>query len=124
MSTDEFIPIENWGRDHWSTLAYIETIMVEKHAFTVTYDPHMRHNRRNYRVMGGMEHVRPGPVMDRIKHASRLRDGTTVENHDDWCSSCERTRWGPVAGNRKVVDGTGPQTFKGIQNEPQSKKAY
>jgi hypothetical protein len=31
--TDTHIPIEKWGKDHWSTFAYIETRAVDHHGY-------------------------------------------------------------------------------------------
>ncbi len=43
------VPVELWSKDHWSTLAYIETVMVEHGGrFEVGWDPRMRQNRRNF----------------------------------------------------------------------------
>lgn len=87
---DGYVPLELFGEDHWSTLAYAETVMVECAGFQVGYDPRMRQGRRNYRVMTEQcpRPVRPGSramgvVMDN-KYSTRLNDGSTVERHDDW----------------------------------------
>lgn len=93
MDVSQYIPMELWGKDHWSTLAYIETVMVDSVGFQCGMDARMRSNRRNFRVMyqqcpkpkrmGGRCGI--GVAMDAEKHGSRLSDGTTVSNHDDWC---------------------------------------
>ena len=31
--TAPFIPMTEWGKDHWSTFAYIETCVVDRHGF-------------------------------------------------------------------------------------------
>jgi hypothetical protein len=46
---DIYISPELWGADHWSTLAYIET--VDCNGFQIGLDARMRSNRRNFRVM-------------------------------------------------------------------------
>lgn len=77
---DELIPLSNWGKDHWSTLAYIETVMIDRGVFPVAGDPRMRSNRRNYRIMP----TDFGVCMP-IDQGSVLSDGTIVKGHDDWC---------------------------------------
>lgn len=86
----DYVPMNKWGKDHWSTLAYIETVMVEVQGFQVGFDARMRQKRRTFRVMheqcpqpkrpsrGGM-----GIPME-PKYGSRLNDGTSLEGHDDW----------------------------------------
>lgn len=94
LTLDDNVPMNLWGKDHWSTLAYIETVMVDHGGFQIGLDPHMRSNRRNFRVMSqecpnpkrtkrGMANL--AMVMDIEKHSSRLSDGSTISGHDDWC---------------------------------------
>jgi hypothetical protein len=90
MTLDDYVPIENFGADHWSTLAYAETVMVECAGFQVGYDPRMRQGRRHYRVMYEQckRPKRPnnpsmGMVMD-DKYSTPLKDGTVISGHDDW----------------------------------------
>ena len=88
---DAYVPIARWGPDHWSTLAYLETVAVDCAGFQVGADAKMRSNRRNFRVMHE-ECARPkrygrwlpGIVMA-DHHGTRLNDGTTLPHHDDWC---------------------------------------
>lgn len=91
---NDFIPMAEWGKDHISTMAYAETVMVECGSFQVGSDPRMRANRRNFRVMHEEcpQPKRPGgraaslsfagPM--RPEHGSRLRDTRVVDWHDDW----------------------------------------
>lgn len=89
---DDYIPVDLFGRDHWSTLAYAETVMVDVGGFQIGADARMRHCRRNFRVMRQMC---PKPrrikstgammmVMDHDKHGTRLSDGQVIAGHDDW----------------------------------------
>lgn len=89
-----YIPIEKFGRDHWSMLGYMETVMVECAGFQIGYDPRVRSNRTHWRVMREQcpKPLRPMKAPDlgyqpmKPEHATRLIDGTTAENfHDDWC---------------------------------------
>lgn len=88
---DEYIPMSYWSRDHWTTLSYIETVMVDFAGFQVGADARMKSNRRNFRVMS-QECPKPkrasngsaqAMVMD-PSYATKLNDGQQVPNHDDW----------------------------------------
>ena len=90
FSQDEIVPMEFWGKDHWSTLAYVETVMVEHAGFQIGSDARMKSNRRNFRVMREQcprpkrtNHAFGGIVMN-PEHSSVLRNAASV-NHDDWC---------------------------------------
>jgi hypothetical protein len=92
FSEDDYIPASHWGRDHWTTLAYIETVMTDLAGFQVGSDARMKSNRRNFRIM---QRDCPKPkrasnsglamalVME-PQHATKLKDGQQVPNHDDW----------------------------------------
>ena len=88
---DAFVPPEQWGPDHWSTLAYVETVMVECGGFEIGADARMRSARHNFRVMNEQcsHPKRPsgrrglGLVMD-VSDGSTLHDGMKVPGHDDW----------------------------------------
>lgn len=93
-TTDELIAPERWGKDHWSTLAYIETRLVDHGPYTVGIDPRMKTNRRHLRIFADARafaytgarsyfNNRGQPAM-RPEHATTLRDGTQVPGHDDW----------------------------------------
>jgi hypothetical protein len=87
---DDIISIDQFGRDHWSTLAYIDCVMIDCAGFQVGFDARMRQGRRHYRVMHE-ECPRPkrvgistaALVMD-LEHSTVLRDGSKVAGHDDW----------------------------------------
>lgn len=88
-TVDDYIPAMAWGKDHWSTLAYVETVAVECQGFQVGSDSRMRSNRRNFRVMQACPRPRrPGPraagIVMSDGHGTRLKDGTLVDGHDDW----------------------------------------
>jgi hypothetical protein len=86
LKFDDYVPVNLWGKDHWSTLLYFETVQVEYGKFTIKFDPRMRSNRRNFRILKE-ESDKPNlqaVVMD-TGSGSRLKDGTFVKKHDDWC---------------------------------------
>lgn len=87
----EWIPMENWGLDHWSQFAYMATVMFEQGGFQCGFDPKMRQNRRNFRVMmdqfpnpkrNGRNNAK-GVVMEE-KWKTRLTDAESPRDHDDW----------------------------------------
>lgn len=92
FSADDFIPMSHWGKDHWSTLAYAETVMTDCGGFQVGVDGRMRSGRRNFRVMtqgcpkpkrAGGGAAAPAVVME-PGHSTKLKDGQCVTGHDDW----------------------------------------
>lgn len=84
------IPMDLWSKDHWSTLAYIETVMMDCGGFEIGLDARMKTNRRNFRVFQEQcpTPKRPWPkqmaISMRPEHATRLKDGTQIDSHDDW----------------------------------------
>lgn len=93
--TQEYVPVNLFGKDHWSTFAYVETVMVDKKCFKVQADPRMRSGRRNFRVMidqsdGVPEGIHPFGytrifgTAEGHKYPTRLNDGSEIEKHDDW----------------------------------------
>lgn len=93
------IPVEMWGRDHWSTLAYIETRIVDYEGV-----PKPRHMRNT------CHHGIPVPAMgldEGEEYPTRLkgqgvRDFIKLYGHDDW-SCCEDA----VAEGLLIWNGTG-----------------
>lgn len=90
---DDLIPVDFWGKDHYSTLAYVETVMVECAGFEVGVDPRMRSNRRTFRMLmqtnksprrAGSNSWQLARAME-PQHTSFLKHGATSEGHDDWC---------------------------------------
>ena len=73
MKTNENIP-ENWGRDHWSTFAYIETLAVENSGIAIPAPQRMRSHRK---------HMKYGNLSDGSEYPTLLKNGV-IEHHDDW----------------------------------------
>lgn len=76
------VPIEEWGKNHWSALAYAETRWVD-HGGKIKNE-HMRCNERRHRKL----HNTAGSVLHGSrrwdeKYSTRLRDGQEP-GHDDW----------------------------------------
>ena len=78
---DHAIPVELFGKEHWSTFAYIETRCVD-------YDgvPNNNHMRTDPDLHPGLVGAKIAPLMtaNPTKFPTRLNDGTEVYDHDDW----------------------------------------
>lgn len=88
-TTYEPVPIERWGKDHWTTLLYVETRVVDHHGWVA--GQHMRTNMaRHPRFDGWMREdgrvVRPTVHSpgDGSQYPTRLRDDEELTDHDDW----------------------------------------
>lgn len=73
-----YVPVNEWGHDHWSTLAYVETRVVD-HLGRLNPE-NLRCDIRVHRVFANSANfMGAGPTPP-----TRLADGTFVERHDDW----------------------------------------
>ena len=76
---DDYIEIDRWGKDHWSTLAYLECRVVDNKG--IVDNLQMRCNPRLHR---GFTNILPmGAIVDGSNYPTILNDGET-EKHDDW----------------------------------------
>lgn len=73
------VPVNKWGKDHWSTLAYIETRIVDHSG--VPNPEHMRADIDIHPQFGNRAQQEASPDK---RYPTILNDGTTVEKHDDW----------------------------------------
>lgn len=69
------VPVAQWGRDHWSTFAYIETRIVDHRG--VVHNQHMRCHPRLHRAFA--HEGSRGPLAP-----TRLAGGEELAQHDDW----------------------------------------
>lgn len=80
----EPIPMSRWGKDHWSTLAYLETLAVDS-SFKGVAKPvnaRMRTNeKRRPHLVGNVGY--PTSALNGSQYPTRLKDGE-VKDHDDW----------------------------------------
>lgn len=70
------IPIENWGRDHWSTFAYAETLTVDHKGIIIPDKMKMRTNHETHFFMNN--------PTDGVEYPTILKNGDVVQGHDDW----------------------------------------
>jgi len=95
------VSMAEWGKDHWSLLAHVETCCVDAKG-ELDHD-RMRTNVRRHPGLAGPRVV----ISDRLhenkayRYPTRLRSGTEPE-HDDWDCFYDL-----VAGGLIVDDGTG-----------------
>jgi hypothetical protein len=75
--TEDYVPVEKWGQDHWSTLAYFQAIAVDHKG--VIDNRKMRCNPRLHR-----EFAHDLPMGDASRYPTRLKNGETMDKHDDW----------------------------------------
>ena len=79
------VPITEWGRDHWSTFAYVETVCVDyggdpsraRNGFA-----RMRCNPKRHPEYATRDML--GDLRDGSQYPTRLEGTKTLENHDDW----------------------------------------
>lgn len=93
------VPMEKWGKDHWSTLAYAETRVVD-HA-GVLDNRHMRCNARLHRELANVSAM--SGIIDGGAYPTRLRDGTTIAPHDDWSCLEDAETAGLITSTSRII---------------------
>lgn len=78
---EQTIEPARWGKDHWSTLAYVETCCVDR-AGWLSGD-RMRVHVRRHRTLVGRQQQMLGSALH-TEYPTILRDGETLAKHDDW----------------------------------------
>lgn len=86
----ETVPMERWGKDHWTTLLYLETVAVDRRGEVEAEK--MRTAKRNWRLAGRVHGE--ANIMGKDQYPTRLKpiqaeraDFDSVElcdGHDDW----------------------------------------
>jgi len=74
---NQTIPIDQWGKDHWSTFAYIEHCCTNNDGI-----PDLRRMRADRDLHPGLA-VNPD-FGENKKYPTRLKENREVHNHDDW----------------------------------------
>lgn len=76
------IPLTEWGKDHFSLLAYVEVRCVD-HKGVLDHD-HMRTNVQHHPgLVGPRVALATNITIETFKYHTRLRNGVE-EGHDDW----------------------------------------
>ena len=76
---NDYVDIGHWGKDHWSTLAYLESRVIDNRGMINNLQ--MRCNSRLHRHFA---HVETMLMTDGGKYPTRLQKGIELEEHDDW----------------------------------------
>lgn len=79
---NESIPIHKWGKDHWSTLAYLEVRCVDHKGI-----PNRGHMRCNPEIHPGLCNTANSQEFGgdtKERYPTRLAGGVEQPNHDDW----------------------------------------
>lgn len=75
------VPVTRWGKDHWSTLAYVAAC-VATHSGYLRVEKMRCHPRLHHRL------THPGVAVVILAFGgvgpTHLADGTTLDLHDDW----------------------------------------
>lgn len=90
------VTVDKFGRDHWSTLAYIETLCVDGDG-----SPH----KERMRCIRD-RHPAYANGQDSTNYPTRLRDGSLLSGHDDWDCADDLERAGFI---EQIGTGTHPQ---------------
>lgn len=77
IQVDRPVPVETWGRDHWSTFAYLECRVVDNGG--IPEKAHMRCDLERHPAHGHI--LMPS---DGEKYPTRLAEGVGLPDHDDW----------------------------------------
>lgn len=75
------IPMSKWGKDHWSTLLYLETLAVDNSGLAKPDNRRMRTNEVRHPYLVGV-----GMMVDSMgasKYPTILKEGE-AKGHDDW----------------------------------------
>jgi hypothetical protein len=76
-STTVFVPLDKWGKDHWSTFAYIETRIVDHGG-----SPNCEQMRCDADLHPQFRNSANGE--SKKKYPTKLVDGSELHSHDDW----------------------------------------
>lgn len=72
------VPMKDWGKDHWSTFAYIETRIVDYGGV-----PNREHMRCNAKIHPGLTNSANRMFSSDKEYPTRLKTGQK-QDHDDW----------------------------------------
>lgn len=97
--TADYIHPSEWGRDHWNTLAYLETCCVDNEG--KVRNESMRCNPRIHRELLGRAQFDLG-IGCGEKYPTRLKSGMK-ENHDDWSCVEDMARFGILTAKENRI---------------------
>ena len=86
---EESIPMDKWHKDHWSTLAYINAVIVDHGYFEIGLDGQMRTKQYNFCYLleknskPKRTKLYTGVAMS-ADGGTRIKDNIFIRGHDDW----------------------------------------
>ncbi len=89
---NDIVPMRFWGKDHWTTLMYLEHCAVDEGG--VLDKQRMRCNPRLHRELANISPM--SGVVDGSKYPTSLRNGETIAPHDDWSCVEDMVAYGLV----------------------------
>ncbi len=92
--TKTFIPVDRWGKDHWSLVAYLECRAVD-HKGEIDKE-RMRCDADLHPGLVGMRCAPPFSKLKKVKFPTILKDGKQLRNHDDWSCAYDLERAGLI----------------------------
>lgn len=96
---DGYITMDKWGKDHVTTLLYLESTAVDNNG--VILNTRMRCNARLHRHFAN---VGPWGLMDGGKYPTRLAEGKLQEDHDDWSCAEDMAKAGLIRLYSRVIN--------------------
>lgn len=96
----ENIKMDRWGKDHWSTFAYVETLAVDHKGVAQPDRTRMRTNEKTHPHLVG--HLSGN--MGGSEYPTRLKDNELI-GHDDWDCIFDAVKEGLL---KDVGTGTNP----------------
>lgn len=91
---DKYVPMALFGKDHWSTFAYVETRLVDHGGFTIAVDPRMRTLSHNHRIFNH----RPSDNPQKKGSANAVIGKRTLN-----CSHGKRPTECEICGNKEAM---------------------
>lgn len=76
------VPMKDWGRDHWSTLGYLEVRIVD-HRGKIAHD-HMRCHSHHPAMLAAKRRGQMFGTGAGDRYPTRLKGGVEREHHDDY----------------------------------------
>jgi len=94
MITQDTINVEQFSKDHWSTLVFVETRCVDNKG--ILDKDRMRCNMNRHAALRGQQRS-SNHKWDGEKLGTILSDGTVLSEHDDWDCLIDMAKVGFVA---------------------------
>ena len=113
IQNKEYTPMSKWGKDHWSTLAYIDTVITDYVYFPIIKNDRMRTTKNNLIILhnNGIykkeKFIRDGSYIksevEVKEYPTRLNDGTEIKDHDDFSCIVDFAKEGLLNKDEKHI---------------------